>query len=395
MATTSETPRVDDGDATDRAADRVADRGADRASATASASAADGAGAPAGLARLCDRVSPPRLPTLAHPDVATWRPVELTDVDVVTALQKAMDAVDHPDWTTPREDVEDELDAPHVTLTRDSVLAVGHDGEALAWGLIELMPGRETRVQAYANGGVHPRARGRGIGRVLLAWLTARGVQQIATCEEALPAWVRSGADERNRGGMALHERLGFVPERYFTTMERDLVGAAGESGQALDVVEPPVPDGVRLVPYSADRAQDALDARNDAFRDHWGSQPRTPQEWATFVGGELFRADLSWLAVDEADVVLGFALVSANPEDWELQGYTSSYLGVLGVVRAGRRRGIAPALLARYLRATRDAGLDRAVLDVDTANPSGALGLYERAGFVATNRSVEYVLEV
>lgn len=357
---------------------------------TTTASPADGLDEPV-LARLCDRVLPPELPPLDHADVALWRPITLADLDAVTALQKAMDAVDHPDWTTPREDVEDELDAPHVSLARDSVLAVGHGGDVLAWGLVELLPGRETRVQAFTSGGVHPDWRGRGIGRVLLAWQIARGTQQIAACEEALPAWVRSGVDERDPSGIALRERLGMTPARYFTSMERDLVGGEPVPG-AADLA---VPDGVAILPYSARLAEDARVARNDSFRDHWGSQPRTEAEWATFVGGDLFRADLSLLAVDENGAILGFALVTVNPEDWEVQGYSSSYLGILGVVRAARGRGIAPALLAAYLRATRDAGLDRAVLDVDTANPTGALGLYERAGFFATHRSVEYVLEV
>ena len=110
---------------------------------------------------------------------------------------------------------------------------------------------------------------------------------------------------------------------------------------------------------------------------------------WAQFVGGDLFRADLSRIAVDADGGILGFALCSANPEDWEVQGFTSCYVGVLGVVREARGRGIAPALLEGVLRATAEAGLERVVLDVDTESPTGALGLYERSGFVATSRSM------
>lgn len=344
------------------------------------------------LARLCDRITPPELPLLEHPDVASWRPATLADVDAVTRAQKAMDAVDHPDWTTPREDIADELDSAHVTLARDSILALAADGTVLAWGLVELHPGRDGRVQSFLSGGVVPAVRGRGLGRLLLAWQLARGTQQIAACEEALPAWVRGGVDERNPSGLALFARLGLRPARYFTSMERDLLGPGAPA--LADVT---TPDGVSLLPYSADRGEAARLARNDAFRDHWGSQPMGAQRWSQFVGSDLFRADLSWLALDgDGDGgVLGFALANANPEDWELQGYTSSYLGIIGVVRAGRGRGIAPALLHAFLRSTRDAGLERAVLDVDTANPTGALGLYERAGFEATARSVELVLEV
>lgn len=342
------------------------------------------------LPRLCDRVAAPALPELDHPDVAEWRPATLADVDAVTSATKAMDAVDHPDWTTPREDIEDDFDSDHLSLAVDSLLALNADGEVLAWGLVDVNPDLGERAQAYLSGGVVPRLRGRGIGQVLLQWQIARATQRFAGLEAAVPAWVRLGVDERNPAGVALARSLGMRVERYFTTMERDL---RVETSSAVEPVR--APPGVRLVRYTPDRAEEARLARNDAFRDHWGSLPTPPQRWQQFVAGELFRADLSWLALDEDGEVLGFALVTANEEDWELQGYTSSYLGILGVVREARRRGIAPALMAAYLTATKEAGLDAAILDVDTANPTGALGLYERAGFVATNRSLELVLEV
>ena len=41
-----------------------------------------------------------------------------------------------------------------------------------------------------------------------------------------------------------------------------------------------------------------------------------------------------------------------------------------------------------------RDAGYDTASLNVDTANPTGALGIYERAGFRQSYRQDAYTLE-
>jgi len=42
-------------------------------------------------------------------------------------------------------------------------------------------------------------------------------------------------------------------------------------------------------------------------------------------------------------------------------------------------------------LEAYREAGLDRAVLDVDTESPTGALGLYTALGFSPTTRDAAY----
>ena len=70
------------------------------------------------------------------------------------------------------------------------------------------------------------------------------------------------------------------------------------------------------------------------------------------------------------------------------LQGYPSSYISLVGVISRWRRSGVAPALLAQTLRASRDAGMERTALDVDSENPSGALGLYTGMGFSAVSTS-------
>src|SRR5690606_1234948 len=151
-------------------------------------------------------------------------------------------------------------------------------------------------------------------------------------------------------------------------------------------------PEGITVVPYTHDRDDDARDARNDAFRDHWGSRPSDPQRWAQFVGGEFFRADLSRLALDADGRIAAFCLASVNEDDWETLGARNSYIDLLGVVRAHRPRGLAPLVVSRTLEAIAAAGLEKAVLDVDTASPTGANTLYEGLGFAATERSVALV---
>jgi ribosomal protein S18 acetylase RimI-like enzyme len=131
--------------------------------------------------------------------------------------------------------------------------------------------------------------------------------------------------------------------------------------------------------------------ARNDSFRDHWGSQPMNEEQWDSFVGRSTFRPDLSFLAVAPDGTVAGFVLSSVSEDDWPGQGFSSAYIDLVGVTRAWRKRGIAPALLARDLRAIADAGLEKAVLDVDSDSPTGALGLYSGVGFAESNRSINF----
>jgi len=80
--------------------------------------------------------------------------------------------------------------------------------------------------------------------------------------------------------------------------------------------------------------------------------------------------------------------------EDFERQGYRSSYLQLIAVTRPWRRRGVAPAMMARALRASAADGLEVVTLDVDSQNPSGALSLYEGMGFRVVDRDQTHQLE-
>jgi len=66
-----------------------------------------------------------------------------------------------------------------------------------------------------------------------------------------------------------------------------------------------------------------------------------------------------------------------------------------LGTRRPWRKRGIAATLMCESMRAFKAAGLDYAGLGVDTENPTGALGLYERLGFTVIKRSITFAKPV
>ena len=71
------------------------------------------------------------------------------------------------------------------------------------------------------------------------------------------------------------------------------------------------------------------------------------------------------------------------------------------GVLRPGRHAAAVPAARARRpaggrsLAAARDEGYAHAALTVDSGNPTGALGLYERAGFTVDHESVTWAKTV
>jgi mycothiol synthase len=310
-----------------------------------------------------------------------WRAASTDDVDAVTALYKRMAAADHPAWAETRDEVAAEFGHSWVDLSQDTLLAESSDGELVAFGQVIRPPAAETLVRSILFGGVDPAHRGRTIGRQLLGWQYSRALQQLAASDKPLPGWVMAYTDDRNQGAQRLYQRFELTPARYFVKLEREVADAIDQVG---------LPDGVSIVPYAPDMSEAVRHAKNDAFRDHWGSQPTTEEQWRRDLDLPTFRPDLSFVAVVQGQVV-GLVMSDVYEDDWEAQGYRSGYISLVGVVREWRRRGIAPALLGRVLEAYRAAWFDKAQLDVDTDNPSGALRLYTGMGFSPTTREVSH----
>lgn len=326
------------------------------------------------LQPLNERVEAPPTYEPHHPVVAEWRPITWDDVDSVHAVLRASDAVDHPNYLTTREEVEDDLGYSFIDLERDTLLAIGHDGAVLAVGSILEPPRQITLVREFLNGTVHPGHRGRGIGRELIAWQRARAEQKLAALDKRLPGWLVGYADRRAPDRERLLTAAGLEAVRWFHTMERDL-------GEPIPEVVPT--EDVRIVPYAAELADAVHAARDEAFLDHWGSQPLSDEQWTSLIGG-TFAPEVSFVAL-AGDDVAGVVLSDVNEDDWAAQGFSGPYISTVAVTRAHRGRRIAPALLRAVLAESARRGWQKAVLDVDADNPTGARGLYTGMGFVTT----------
>lgn len=308
------------------------------------------------------------------------------DTDAVHEIMQAMDAIEHPNYLTTREEVVEELGYSFLDLEHDTVLGLTVEGRPVAVGAVLEPPRQETLVREFLNGGVHPEFWGKGIGRELLAWQLARGRQKLAVSQKRLPGWLVGYADARAERRARILRRAGLEPTRYFLALDRDL-------SDPIPQVTPT--EDVRIVPFTAGWAEATHAARDEAFLDHWGSQPLSDEQWQGFLSG-TFAPEVSFLAVagsEDGGEVAGLVLCQVNEEDWEAQGFTGAYISVVGTTRAYRGKRIASALLGAVLRACADRGWERATLDVDSESPTGALGLYTEMGFVETNRETAFVV--
>jgi len=340
-------------------------------------------------ALLSDRIGPFHPAQAPSAGGLAWRPWTPADIDGLLDFYAAVAGVDHPNWVESRDEAMETFGLPHIAPGRDTMLAVDSGGRIVASGSAMCPPGQETLVRSIVIGAVRPDARGRGLGQALLDWQLARAREQLAASGKALPGWIMAFAEERAPDAAALLERNGLALRRHFLQLERDLE-------RPIDVV--PAPQGVRVVPWAPEWSESTRLARNAAFVDHWGSQSTSPESWAAMTDASQFAPDLSFLAVatggDGVDAVVGLVLSTRNEDDWAGQGFTSSYVPLVGVVREWRGRRVAGALLARQLEASRSAGLERSTLDVDAENPTGALGLYTGLGFEVAHTHTSHVLE-
>lgn len=238
---------------------------------------------------------------------------------------------------------------------------------------------REHRVWIF----VGPEHRGTTAER-LQDWLNHRA-REVAQTQgridrpRVLGSWALEGQDWRRR----LLEGRGFSAVRWTIEMERPSLE---------DIAEPPVPDGISLRGVDADAAslRRVWDASGEAFEDHWGGIDRSD---AAF---EVWRTDpntdpaLFVVALDGAEIA-GGVLPIVNAAENRALGVNRGWLMSVFVRRAWRRRGIGAALVAAALGRLRDHGLSSAVLTVDADNPTGALGIYQRAGFILSGREISY----
>ncbi|MFD1214371.1 GNAT family N-acetyltransferase, partial [Arthrobacter sp. GCM10027362] len=221
-----------------------------------------------------------------------------------------------------------------------------------------------------------------GIGRAVYTWQRECQRRRFVAAGTA-GAVLRTMAEERNPAHTALLRSAGARAVRYFTEMTRPL----SDPVPAL-----PLPAGFGFATLDPEDSEAVRLAHNEAFADHWGSEPRDPARWALTVRHPQLKPEWSMSVLETATgETVAYQLASFDPEYRHRSGYDEGFTDLLGVRRAWRGRGLASALLAEAMRRFRAGGMAHAGLGVDTANPSGALALYERMGYAPTIRHLAW----
>lgn len=307
------------------------------------------------------------------------RPMTVADAARLADVRNAAEAVDALGEHHAPEDCLEELTDPERDLERDTLIVL--DGDLPVATQVLYVIG--SRLFAAAE--VRPSHRGRGLGTMLLELAVAEAGRRGLRAEMQFP--------ERRADATALAVAAGFVPIRWWSEMRRDMPAAGGPP------VEPvPLPDGLVAHPlgpaYDHERWDGLLRAaHNAAFAEHFGFSPVGAQAWRhNRTGSKHFRPEHSVVALD-GDAVAGYVLASEYEADTAATGMRDLYIPTVGTLPQYRGRGLASALLAHVLGTAGAYG--RASLTVDSQNPTGALGVYARAGFALHRRDVTYAAPV
>lgn len=340
------------------------------------------------LAPLAQRAAPPAVLTLppVHLEL-TWRPLTRADVPALAALVEAAQVADRTPYRTSEAEVAESLEGDWKNLETDTLGGFDESGELRACAMVEVRPGDARTVRAFLRGTVHPGWRRRGVGRAILRWMEGRGRQMLAASGKDLPARLAVYVDEDATDQRRLYAAAGFSPVRWYTWMRRSL---------RAPLPSTPVPDGIEIVPWSEELDDAVRLAHNEAFADHWGSEPATPETWRSHRSHHA--PGWSFVALDRTRLgvtVAGYLMSSRYDHDFDVIGYTHGYTDLLGVRRPWRGRHLGPALLGRAMTAYRESGMEYATLTVDTANPTGAHGMYTRLGYEPGFGEILYTVEI
>jgi mycothiol synthase len=256
-------------------------------------------------------------------------------------------------------------------------------------GHCRLMPRApaDGAVSVSLDGTVHPAHRRRGIGSSLVPRMVERARAYVGERGAALRPVITGHAPSDNHDLARIFERHGLLPERWSFVMLADL-------GERDESPEPSLPAGYTLHTWEGVDHDEVREAHNRAFVGHYGFTPWSGEMWSQWVAdSRAFRPGVSLLARDGSGGIAAYIQSSEFEAVAQATGVREAFVAKVGTLEEHRGRGLAGRMLRTALRRYRQEGYQRAALDVDSENPTGALGIYERAGFRVQQRWTDYRL--
>ena len=198
------------------------------------------------------------------------------------------------------------------------------------------------------------------------------------------PAAMRAVSGPNQEWKRSSLERAGFELIRYYYRMCAPIHDP---------IALPDLPHGFMIRPLDPEReVEEWIATVNAGFAAHFDNLPTTLEErrHRMTVPGYMPEADLVLLNDRNEIVGVGF-----NSRETLVDGVERGWVNLLTILPTYRGQGLGRALLLHSMAALQNAGFAHAYLSVDSGNETGALKLYQSAGFEIEHQFLLYVRDV
>ena len=318
----------------------------------------------------------------AHADLAGLRPMKEEDLESIVGLIQKCREVDSIETIPTAEQLHFQFKTPGIDVAGNSFVLESVSGEIKAMLFTIPLPGQDQTI-VQMNVLVHPSFRKGELETLLLHFALDHAKRRSS--EGGYSAIYQCSCRSDQLHFRELYEANGFVPIRYFHTLERNL----------NDPIEPgDVAHDIRIRPVDIKSEARAFHLTlQEAFQDHFNPMNFSLEQTEHWAASPEFRSDLILMAfqlqdgveIEPAAVCMNHLRTEYNRQHNVLEGEVNA----LGVRREFRRRGIARAILSDSLRLLKQEGMNTAILAVDSENPLGATQLYASVGFVQRKTSI------
>ncbi len=276
-----------------------------------------------------------------------------------------------------------EREFEHLTscnLKKD-ILLVEKDNELIGCSMLWWEDDSEGKrlFRYYAK--IVPEFRGTGLTTSVVRWVEERGKEIAKENPVDKEKKFYIVIDQKEEDLRRVLESENYRLYRYGLKMKRpDLENVPNCS----------LPDGIEIRAVEEEHLEKIRKAWNSVCRDLRSQVPISKEDWEQWKKDGSFDPSLWSICWKDDEVVgtcIGFIDKNENRANVVERGHTE----FISTKKDWRGKGIAKALLVDVLKKLKEAGMEEAVLGVDSENPSGAVHLYRKMGFEEVGKVIFY----
>ena len=257
-----------------------------------------------------------------------------------------------------------------IDVSKSSYVVMNEE-EIIAYGILT---GSERQFPSAVL--IHSNYMNQGIEQIIWSKLEGRA-KELVSNSSRLNGKIVTQANNFYEEKML--EEAGFIPTRIWWGMGIELQG---------NVPSPIWPNGVTVRHYIQGVDDGRLhQAFNEAFADHWNSQPSTLEEFLQRTERDGFHPTL-WSLAMAGDEVVGFIFSKKGTDN-------KAEITHLGVRCSKRKQGLGLSLLHHAFSQLYEEGILKVQLNVDSENITGAPRVYEVAGMEVQSKFVRFDKEI